>query len=43
MFVSSFQHFIDESDQFKDHSTGKRLEIAIQGLMSEIGFRMSMS
>ena len=37
MLVSDFQHFVDESDQFKECLPNKRLEIAIQGLMSEIG------
>jgi len=37
MIVSDFHRFVEESDQFKEYSTAKRLEIAIQGLMGEVG------
>ncbi len=37
MRVEKFEKFVDETDQFRDHPHDKRLEIAIQGLVSEIG------
>lgn len=37
MLVTDFQEFVDDSDQFKGEPKEKRIEIAIQGLMSEIG------
>lgn len=37
MLLSEFQEFVEQSDQFGQYPTEKRIEIAIQGLMSEIG------